>query len=87
VTSRTIKPKKEILELRGKLTYSESLRAWSIARFKPPLIREFCQLKDRKSRYNYKLKLCWTHKELEREIRKIKKLDEAIPILLHFEKV
>lgn len=87
MTSKPIKPKKETLEIRGRLTYCESLRAWCIARFKPPLIREFCQLKNRNLRYNYKLKLCWNFRELEKEIRKIKKTDEAIPILLHFEKV
>lgn len=62
------------------------VRAWAIARLKPPLIREYSQLKDRKARYNYKLKQCWTHKELDKKIKKIKKKDEAIPILLHFEK-
>ena len=86
MVSKIIKPKKETLELKGKMTYSESLRAWAIARLKPPIIREYCQLKDRNAKYNYRLKLCWTYKELQKEINRIKKKDEAIPILLHFEK-
>ena len=85
--SQTLRPQKETLEINGKLSYRESLRAWNTIRFKKELIAEFPALKDRTARFGYTLVLHRDFASLEQAIRKLKRENGAIPILLNIQKL
>ena len=80
--AQTLRPQKNAIEIKGRLSYSEGIRAWNIIRFKKELINEFPQLKEKRSAFSYKMIFYQNVKELEKALRKIKQDGEALPILL-----
>ncbi|MFA5061290.1 MAG: hypothetical protein WC494_03170 [Candidatus Pacearchaeota archaeon] len=84
--TQTLRPRRERIEINGKISYGDSVGAWNKIRFKKELIKEFPQLKEKVSKFNYKMILYPDYEDLERAVRKIKKEKEAIPILLWFGK-
>lgn len=80
--SQTLRPQRQALEIRGKLSYSEHIHGWNTIRFKKELINEFPQLKEKLSVFGYKLVIYQDFKLLEKSIRKFKRTQEAVPILL-----
>jgi hypothetical protein len=84
--SQTLKPERQTLQLKGKLSYSESNRAWNTIRFKKELINEFPILKERRGLFGYTIILYRNYAELERATRKIKKNNDPIPMMLLLEK-
>ena len=84
--AQTLRPQRNIIEIKGKLTYGESMGAWNSIRFKKELINEFPQLKEKRSAFSYKITFYQEYKELEKAIRKIKRDGEALPVLLWFVK-
>jgi len=81
----TLTPKTSV-ESTGKLSYNESTRSWGTLRFKSELIREFRQLKEKNSKFLYKILLHRTYEEFEKKIKEMIKNKEPIPLLLWFEK-
>ena len=80
--SRILRPKHKTLELRGKMSYSESIQAWNTIRFRKALAQEFSDLQDKRALFSYRAIMYQTYPDLEKAIKTLKKEDSAIPILL-----
>lgn len=78
---KILKPTEDPLEMEGKMSYTESQRAWGTIRLKSEIFNEFKQLKRRQEKFGYKLMFCRGFDQLEKEIKRIKK-DIGIPPLL-----
>jgi len=78
---KTLVPKTYI-DISGKLSYSEHIRAWNTIRFKAELLKEFYQLKNRQSSFGYKMIYFRTFEDLENMIRKAKRNKEGLPVLM-----
>jgi len=79
---RILRPKNRTLELKGKLSYCESIQAWNTIRFKRDLALEFPDLMEKRSSFFYKLAFYPSYLELERAIKEMKRGDKPLPILL-----
>jgi hypothetical protein len=77
-----LRPRKDRVELRGKLSYMESTRSWSLMNLKKSIVEEFPQLKERVSAFGYKMVFYQEYESLEKFIRKLKRDGEALPILV-----
>ena len=75
-----LRPKRDKLEIKGKLSYLESTHSWSLISLRKAVIEEFPQLKERSSAFGYKMVFYHEHKQLEKFIKKLK--GEALPILV-----
>jgi len=73
-------PIRETLEVRGKLLYNEGDQACTIMRFKKEILQKFPDLKEKDA--IYLMRLCESYKELKKEIEKLEKESDAIPIIL-----
>ncbi len=70
-----------MLNIQGKMSYSESLGAWSTLRLKKELVKEFPQLEEKRSKFTYKAVYYRDIEEFEKAVREMKK-DGSLPILL-----
>ena len=71
------------IDSEGKIAYSESFQAWNTLKLKKELFSEFPQLKEKRSKFSYKLVHFRDAKELELEIKeRIKKGEKVMPMLL-----
>jgi len=77
-----LRPRRNVLRMNGRLTYSEGIGAWNMVRFKKELINEFPQLKEKISKFGYDLAFYQDYKGLEKAIRKLKRKKEALPLLM-----
>jgi hypothetical protein len=77
-------PKTEFPELVGKLTYCEGNRCWNTIRLRKEIMGLFPQLREKRSSFGYKMKICLNYGDLLKTIRLMEKRKEAIPILLTF---
>lgn len=80
--SQVLRPKHKTLELQGKLSYRESLQAWSLIWMKKELINEFPDLKEKRSSFSYKMVFYQTPQELERAVKAMRNEGKPLPILL-----
>ena len=72
-----------ILQIKGKLSYSESLGAWNTLRFRSELVKEFPQLSDKRARILYKLVFYRSVEEFEKAMKELKNNKDAVmPVLL-----
>ena len=78
---------RRIIETEGKLYYDERAQAWSILRLKSQLSKEFYQLKEKRSKFAYKLTYYQEYEDLEKALKQMKKAGESLPVLLFFYKV
>jgi len=79
---QTLIPRTKI-DSEGKIHYSESFQAWNTLKIKKELFTEFPQLKEKRSKFSYKLTYCRNPDEFEKEIKDIvKKKNKATPLLL-----
>ena len=76
----------KIIESKGRLSYNESNQAWGTIRLKSELINEFRQLKEKRSKFNYKLLFYRDYEDFEKTVKQIIKSKEVIPVLVWFEK-
>ncbi len=76
----------KIIESKGKLSYNESNRAWGTIRLKSEIINEFRQLREKRTKFNYKLILYRDYEDFEKTLKQIIKNKEVIPVLIWFEK-
>ncbi|MBP7708308.1 hypothetical protein KA107_01370 [Candidatus Pacearchaeota archaeon] len=81
-----IGPNKDEVVIRGKLAYSESLRAWNTLRLKKEILNEFKALKDKQDNFSYKLVFYPDEKKLQKALRKIKRNNVPLPVLMWFVK-
>jgi len=67
----------------GALYYNESFQAWNTLKLKKELFSEFPQLKEKRSKFGYKLVFHRTKKEFEKAVKDlIDKKEEIMPMLL-----
>ena len=72
-----------IINSQGQMTYSESSQAWNLLKLKKELFSEFPALKEKRSKFSYKLVYHRNPKELEKEIKNIIKSGQKVmPMLL-----
>ena len=74
---------KNIIEIEGKMAYTESIGALNVLRFKMDLINEFQKLKEKRSKFSYRIEYPRDFDELDKRIRKIKREKEGIPFLMY----
>lgn len=78
----TLTPRTKI-NSEGKVAYSESFQAWNTIHLKKELFEEFPQLKEKRSKFSYKLIYYRDTKEFEELIKKVKKNEiGGTPLLL-----
>lgn len=81
-----LRPAQKPLDIRGKIFYRESIRAWNTIRFGKTLVNEFPALKERRAKFSYNLLFYKTYDELEKAIRKMRRNKDALPILMFLQK-
>jgi len=84
-TSEALIPKK-VIEATGKLAYDEKVGAWSVLRLKSEFYTSFYQLKEKTTKFLYKLHYYHEYEELEAKIKELKKKNSPPPALLFFYK-
>lgn len=81
-----LRPQRNKLEIKGKLSYRESMGCWSRIALGKQIIQEFPQLKEKQSKFGFKMAFYYEHKDLEKALKKLKSEGEALPLLLWFVK-
>ena len=82
-TQEALTPRK-VIEANGKLAYDEKVGAWSIIRLKSEFYKSFYQLKEKRTKFAYKLTYYQDYEEVERLIKELKKKNAPLPALLFF---
>jgi len=72
-----------IINTEGRLTYNDNLHAWNLLRLKKEITDEFPQLKEKRSKFSYKMSFHRNHEELVKTIKELKD-DQVMPVLLWF---
>jgi len=79
---KTLIPR-NVIDTDGNLYYDERNRAFGIVRLKSDLVNEFPQLKEKQSKFSYKITYFRKIEELEKTIKELKKKNnEALPVLM-----
>lgn len=79
---RTLIPRNAIDTI-GNIYYDEKAGAWSIIRIKADLVKEFPQLKEKRSKFSYQLIYYRNIEQLEKAIRELKKQkDVPLPVMM-----
>ncbi len=81
-----LRPSKEEINVQGRMFYDSSIRAWNTLRLKTEMLREFKSLKDRSSKFSYKLSFYEDYLTFEKALRKMKKANLPLPVLMWFVK-
>jgi len=82
---KSLTPRK-LIEINGNLYYHETSQAWSIIRLKNELINEFFQLKEKRSKFSYKMIYYRDYEEFDKAVKELIKSKEILPILLFLKK-
>ena len=80
--AQILRPQRNKLEVKGKLSYAEGTHTWNRLNLRKAIVDEFPQLKERTSVFSYKMVFYPDYDNLEKFIRKLKKDGEALPILV-----
>ena len=79
---KTLVPRK-VIDSNGSMYYDEKSQAWGIIRLKSELIKEFPQLKEKRSKFSYQIEYYRTIEEFEKFVKELKKKDgETLPVLM-----
>lgn len=81
---KILAPQRETLKILGKLSYKEGAQAWSVLQLKKEILQEFPQLKEKRGKFCYVMTFHRSLKEMKKEIEKLDKNKEVLPILLMF---
>ncbi len=76
---------RRIVDIKGRLSYSEGAQAWNTIRFKEELLKEFPQLKEKRSVFTYQLFYYRTYEEFQKAMKELQKKG-VLPILMFFYK-
>lgn len=79
-----LSPGREVIEVKGKLTYNEGDQAFTNMKIKKEFLLEFPHLREKNSNFDfvYLMKLHKSFKQLKKEIEDLERQEEAIPIVL-----
>ena len=83
----TLQPLNEGKSITGKLSYHDASHSWCVLRIKKELLNEFPDLRDRSSKFTYKITLLSSFEGVEDHVRRIKERGGTPPMLFWFEKV
>jgi len=75
---------RKVIEASGKMAYDEKVGAWSVIRLKSEFYTSFYQLKEKRTRFEYKLSYFHEYEELENLLKELKKKGIPPPALLFF---
>ncbi len=78
---RPLDPRK-IINVKGKIHYNESKQAWNTIKLKTEFLKEFQQLKEKRSKFSYELMFCRTVEELNKALKELSKKGEIMPMLM-----
>lgn len=78
---RKILTPRNTIQSEGKIGYSEGFQAWNTIRLKKELFEEFPSLKEKRSKFAYRLIFCRDSKKFEEMLKESKKGD-SLPLLL-----
>ena len=79
---RILQPSRNTLDINGKIAYGDSSRSWSNIRLKKEIVNEFPALKERRANFSYNMLFYRSYNELEKAIRKMKRMKKPLPLLL-----
>ena len=66
----------------GRVHYNESAQAWNIIRLKKQILEKFPQLKSKQGSFCYKMNMYENFKELEDDIKEMKKNGDVVPMVM-----
>ena len=81
-----IRPVNSSWRIVGRISYSDSVRAWNTIRFKKRILEELKDLKDPRGRFRYELYLFYDHVQLDEVLQKMRKNGEGPPMLFRIVK-
>lgn len=85
MTQFMLHPIKDVLDVKGSISYSNTYRAWNTIRFPSLILRKFPQLRQKQSNFFYRMVLYDSFEELESKIKVLKENKDALPILMWLE--
>ncbi len=77
---KPLQPRK-VIDIDGKIAYSEGAQAWNIIQLKKELFSEFPQLREKRSKFSYKIMFSRNYNSFK-EIAKNMKEENVMPILM-----
>ena len=77
-------PKRESINVFGRLSYSEGDKSWNLIRLKKDVLREYPQLKERMGSFSYMMVIPRTLEDVKKKLVEIEKYGMGMPILLFF---
>lgn len=86
MATKILQPVRTTLKIKGKVAYREFEQAWNLIKLKKELIKEFPDLKEKRSNFSYEMIFYRTYDELEKIVRKMKREKLPLPIFLFLEK-
>jgi len=72
---------REIINVRGKIHYSESNQAWNTIKLKTEFLNEFHQLKEKRAKFSYELVFGRSEEEMV-ELLKESAKNKMMPVLM-----
>ena len=73
---------RKVINVKGRVLYSESNQAWNTIKLKSEFLNEFQQLKEKRSKFSYEMIFGRTEKEMVEAIKKIIKDKTLMPVLM-----
>ena len=73
---------RKVINIDGKVYYNESFQAWNTLKLKKELFAEFPQLKEKRSKFSYKLAYYRDPEKFMAELKEMIKLGKAMPLLI-----
>ena len=78
ITGQILRPREKIAT-EGQIAYSEGFQAWNVIRLKKEIFSEFPELKEKRSKFSYKLIY---HRDVEKALKDLKEAGEVLPLFL-----
>ena len=73
---------RKIINVKGKVHYSESNQAWNLIKLKTEFLNEFNQLKNRRAKFSYEMVFGRTEEEMVEALKQIIRQGKIMPILM-----
>ena len=73
---------RKVINVKGRVHYSESNQAWNTIKLKTEFLNEFKQLKEKRSKFSYEMMFGRSEEEMVEAIKKIIKDKTLMPILM-----
>lgn len=82
MTFLMLRPKKDFLDVYGKLSYDPSIGAWCTIRFRSIIVKKFSQLMEKQEKFGYRMVFLETWEELSGFLKDSAKKNEAVPMVM-----